>query len=413
MSPELIVFDIYGQDLCLNLQYDFGKMNSTLGSVVPLAMFFFQITNILRRYASRAKSIKNKAKINEDPKDALMKQYQKEIEDLKRMLEEGSPGGTEDDDDDESSEEEVNAKESENVDMEKEDKPKQQKKERKPRERRVKTSKSSSDMVEMKNKIEEERARLETDRDMAAEERSKIATSLREHEADLATAQAEQDAIKQKLVALEKKIIVGGENLLEKAEEQEKLLEESAKELEETILTEQKLREQLKQREAERVDIEEKYSSLQEEASGKTRKLKKVWSMLQSAKAELTDLQGEQQREMEGLLDSVRHLTRELRLQMLIIDNFVPPEYQEMVEQHVQWNEEIGEWQLRCVAYTGNNMRKSSQAKLERSQELADLDISGVYLDYGEVAGEQGSRPRTARPVKSARPKSSKLRQRK
>ena len=29
------------QDLCLNLQYDFGKMNSTLGSVVPLAMFLF------------------------------------------------------------------------------------------------------------------------------------------------------------------------------------------------------------------------------------------------------------------------------------------------------------------------------------------------------------------------------------
>ena len=28
----------FDQDLCLNLQYDFGKMNSTLGSVVPLAM---------------------------------------------------------------------------------------------------------------------------------------------------------------------------------------------------------------------------------------------------------------------------------------------------------------------------------------------------------------------------------------
>jgi len=35
------------------------------------------------------------------------------------------------------------------------------------------------------------------------------------------------------LTQIEKKIIVGGENLLEKAEEQEKLLEESAKELEE------------------------------------------------------------------------------------------------------------------------------------------------------------------------------------
>ena len=29
----------FDQDLCLNLQCDFGKMNSTLGSVVPLAMF--------------------------------------------------------------------------------------------------------------------------------------------------------------------------------------------------------------------------------------------------------------------------------------------------------------------------------------------------------------------------------------
>ena len=30
----------FDQDLCLKLQYDFGKMNSTLGSVVPLAMFY-------------------------------------------------------------------------------------------------------------------------------------------------------------------------------------------------------------------------------------------------------------------------------------------------------------------------------------------------------------------------------------
>ena len=29
----------FDQDLRLNLRYDFGKMNSTLGSVVPLAMF--------------------------------------------------------------------------------------------------------------------------------------------------------------------------------------------------------------------------------------------------------------------------------------------------------------------------------------------------------------------------------------
>jgi len=39
------------------------------------------------RYANRAKNIQNKPKINEDPKDALLRQYQDEIKKLKDMLE--------------------------------------------------------------------------------------------------------------------------------------------------------------------------------------------------------------------------------------------------------------------------------------------------------------------------------------
>lgn len=42
------------------------------------------------RYANRAKNIKNKAKINEDPKDALLRQFQKEIEELRKQLEDGN-----------------------------------------------------------------------------------------------------------------------------------------------------------------------------------------------------------------------------------------------------------------------------------------------------------------------------------
>lgn len=38
----------------------------------------------------------------------------------------------------------------------------------------------------------------------------------------------------------------------------------------------------------ERLDIEEKYTSLQEEAQGKTKKLKKVWTMLMAAKSEVS-----------------------------------------------------------------------------------------------------------------------------
>jgi len=43
---------------------------------------------------------------------------------------------------------------------------------------------------------------------------------------------------------------------------------------------------------------------------------------------QITDIQQEHQREMEGLLENVRQLSRELRQHMLIIDQFIPPEYQ-------------------------------------------------------------------------------------
>ncbi len=44
------------------------------------------------RYANRAKNIKNKPKINEDPKDALLREFQEEIARLKSALS-GKGGG--------------------------------------------------------------------------------------------------------------------------------------------------------------------------------------------------------------------------------------------------------------------------------------------------------------------------------
>jgi kinesin family protein 3/17 len=45
------------------------------------------------RYASRAKAIKNKPRVNEDPKDALLKQYEDEIKKLKDLLSAAANGG--------------------------------------------------------------------------------------------------------------------------------------------------------------------------------------------------------------------------------------------------------------------------------------------------------------------------------
>ena len=47
------------------------------------ASYNYDETLTTLRYASRAKNIKNKPKVNEDPKDAILREYQQEISRLK------------------------------------------------------------------------------------------------------------------------------------------------------------------------------------------------------------------------------------------------------------------------------------------------------------------------------------------
>ncbi|ROT80003.1 kinesin-like protein KIF3A [Penaeus vannamei] len=347
------------------LQDSLGGNSKTLmcANIGPASYNYDETISTLR-YANRAKNICNKAKINEDPKDALLRRLQDEIKTLRGQLEATSqlyPSFL------------LDIKGS----------------------RFTQSPTEANNVAAIRKKIEEERKMLSERKDLEEEERNKVKSDLDRHEKELKKAQKEQEALKQRLQGLERKILVGGENLLEKAEEQERLLEESAKELEERRRHEEQLRHAITQKEAERIDLEERYTTLQEENAGKTRKLKKVWTLLMAAKSELGDMQAEHQREMEALLESVRHLSREHKLHQLIIDSFIPLEYQDMVERYVHWNEDIGEWQLKCVAYTGNNMRKQlDNGDAEKENQNQDGDMWQVYKTYSpEVYTKPAAKP--------------------
>ena len=68
------------------------------------ADFNYDETISTLRYANRAKNIKNRARINEDPKDALLRQFQIEIEELRKQLEENVADISEEDGSDDSEE---------------------------------------------------------------------------------------------------------------------------------------------------------------------------------------------------------------------------------------------------------------------------------------------------------------------
>jgi len=63
-----------------------GNTKTVMIAAVSPADYNYEETLSTLRYAARAKAIKNKPVVNEDPKDALLKEYEEEIKKLKIML---------------------------------------------------------------------------------------------------------------------------------------------------------------------------------------------------------------------------------------------------------------------------------------------------------------------------------------
>ncbi|EGT47810.1 hypothetical protein CAEBREN_00726 [Caenorhabditis brenneri] len=334
-----------------------GNSKTVMIANVGPATYNYDETLSTLRYANRAKNIQNVAKINEDPKDAQLRKFQLEIELLRKQLDEESPG------DDENQEEAWEAK-----------------------------MKEKEDEMERKRKILEERVNSAAN----DEETHRLVKEMMENEAELKKARSEHEKLRSKLEKIEKKLIVGGENLLEKVEEQAKLLEINNKELEQSKSQEAHLRSQLEKKTAVKVEIEEKYSSLQDEAFAKSKKIKKVSSELKDARAELKDLEEDHHRQREAMLDDIRELKKELLLNWTIIKQYIPVEHLEMIEKYVSWSEEHGDWQLKAIAYTGNNMRASAppaKQTFSNSNQSAPMFYS-YRADLGASTAEH--RPKTA-----------------
>ncbi|XP_027201537.1 kinesin-like protein KIF3A [Dermatophagoides pteronyssinus] len=161
----------------------------------------------------------------------------------------------------------------------------------------------------------------------------------------------------EKLKQLEAKICIGGENLLEKAEMQEKLIVESERELIEQREKEDRLRKELEQRQQEILEIEDSYVSLQEEIQALNRKIRKAYGFLKESRSELDDMNVEHEKLRSELLDSIRISEKEIKLTNALISYYIPETCLKLIEDNVQYNQLTGEWNLRCLAYTGNNMR--------------------------------------------------------
>mmetsp|Transcript_34158 Transcript_34158/g.102996 ORF Transcript_34158/g.102996 Transcript_34158/m.102996 type:complete len:702 (+) Transcript_34158:250-2355(+) len=353
------------------------------------------------RYADRAKRIKNTPKINEDPKDAMLREMQEKIEKLRKQLEEeGSDfetgsSGTEDE-----------GGGAVGWDGQKVKK-KKRKKQGDPR--RL----SPTKLKAIQDQIAREKAELKTETKKTQAERDAAAQALALREDAFRAAQREREQLEEKMQAIQGNLIVGGVNLLDKAEEQERLLQASAQELEEADRAAAELKQDILAAEAEQLTLNEKYASLEEEVAAKTKRMKKVFAMLQAAKAEIDELQRERREHHAEMIDHIKEASRELRRNLLVIQEFIPPDYIRQIEQESTWDEDTGEWNIPALSSTGNAFKTpvafhvsvgtevDGESIATSSRKALELDLEKQYFVYGTMIDE-------SRPPKAARPKTSK-----
>jgi len=360
-----------------------GNANTVMIANFGPADYNYDETMTTLRYADRAKKIKNKPKINENPKDALLREMQEQIEKLRAQLGDDYDTG-----------ESGESEEDETAEGWTEGGGKANKKGRKGKKGMKSRKLSDGSLQKIQDTIEAERQAMLADTKMKEEEKEEKDKELQERQEILRKAKEERLELERKKQAIEAKIMQGGVNLIEKDEEQQKLLEESRQEMERQQAAEQELRTELAAKEEEQLDLEEKYKTLDEGIEQKTKKMKKIYAHIMSANVEIEQLKQERAQQTEAMLDNIRELTKELNLSMLIIDNYIPPEFQDEIEQRSAWNEEIGEWQIVGIPYTGNSMQGANESRVAMMEELErpelpyKLELEKQYFVYGSMMDE-------------------------
>ena len=322
------------------------------------------------RYANRAKNIKNKPKINEDPKDAMLREYQEEIKRLKEQLE-LTKGGVMIDA--QGNEVQVHNAKKEIVEKIVE------------REviKEVKVGVSDEEMESIRMKATEEKEMLmkQAQEDMkqlidqqsrTAQERQELQDALDREAEDRAKIEDQKSKLANKLKMMEEKLIKGGE-VISKASKQEAALRKAEMDIRKREEQERQMARELAEKEEANLQLEEHFSSLQEEVEVKTKKLKKLWAKYQAASSEVNDLQQEFQSERSDMLDTIRQLTRTLKLKDMIISNFIPADFSKGIEKRASWREEEDCWTIQKIDLSGNNVkaakgRPKSSGRLRRPE---------------------------------------------
>ena len=265
------------------------------------------------RYADRAKQIKNAPKINEDPKDAMIRQYQEELAKLKEQLQIAGGGGPINMND-VGPDGQINFLQfiSKEKIEELEEKFKQEK-----------------DMME--KALEKEKQKIVESVNTAVDEKMKLLEELTKKKSDQSVQQQNKEKILEKLKVIEEKFIIG-EETEKKAKENEEILAKKQIELEEIEKKRMELQKQINENEQVEVDLNKKYESQKEEVKEKKKIFEKLKDILKEVENEKEDIDKENGRQYQEYYDIKKDLEKTMSYNDCLINYYIPQEYLEFIE---------------------------------------------------------------------------------
>ena len=325
--------------LTMLLQDSLGGNTKTvmIANVGPADYNYDETLNTLW-YASRAKKIKNKPRINEDPKDALLRQYQEEIELMKKKLMamgkgdlvmqiSGNTGG------------------GKNIINEE----KQIQKALEDMENERKQFKEQSEAAI--NQIKEQKNKSE-------EEKKKLIEEIKKKNEENIIKKKEGEELLAKYKSIKSKMIKG-DDTQKKVKEQEIEIKRQREELEIRKREEQRLKEIQEEKEKNTIDLKKKYDTKKQNIDDLNDKIGKIQAQLEAKKRENKENEekyGDEEDQFRNLI-----LTQEKELKRLeyIIKKFVPPEEKERIEKCLEFSEKEGIYKINGRKALLNNYKQN------------------------------------------------------
>jgi len=350
------------------LQDSLGGNTKTvmIANIGPADYNYDETLNTLR-YASRAKSIKNKPRINEDPKDAMIREFQAEIERLKAELAQ--------------------------IDMDPNITPETLKRQQEiikkmggiaPSQEKLKEL--ARENAEKEKEVEQRRMLVKQVTQEVTSEHNKLKENMKKQEEEKQKNVQRKEELDKKLRIMEKQVGIRREYFEQEQEKKrlEYLKAQSA--LEEEKVKQRRLKHDLEEKTSKIGELQKKYASQKEELQAKTNMLQGLWRKLQSFKTKMRETEELFWSEREDTMNQICNYSRELKLLDLIIENFVPEHERKRIEKCAHWDKE-------------NETYKLVPPKLKTNLNKAKRPVSAIGLkrpvsEYSRMVGTPSHNPR-------------------